>query len=387
MSENNCLTALFCGDFAPCRRWYDIEPNTEIFRNLSYNIQNADLTFVNLETPATNIGKPILKDGPNLHTKPEWLRALKDAGFNLVGLANNHMGDYGLESVIDCIENCKNHGLSIVGAGKNLQEAQRIFYFEKRDIKLAVIAVCEHEYGIAEEDKAGTAPLDVIDNIRQIQEAKLNADFVVITIHGGNEYFPYPRPGLRKLCQFYIEQGCDAVICHHPHVPSVYEIYKESPIFYSLGNFIFDVDNPPNDWNKGYVVKLIFDKATHNITYELIPYTQSFEQRGIRLMQNVEKNKFLEFIEDYKNTLLNSKQYKKVWHEFVKSKITTHLILQYCPLIIRGIGRLLKIIGGSEILIRDAKRLTGRLNFIRCESHREVLIKILTDLLNSRTSR
>ena len=436
----NKLILLFCGDFAPCRRWFDIEPNTNVFGNTIDYIKNSDLAFVNLETPATNIGKPILKDGPNLKTKPEWLRPLKEAGFSLLGLANNHIGDYGKEAVVDCINNCekinlleekenwiatplsearrgcaKTHEIIYtVGAGKNLKDSQRIFYFEKNNIKVAIIAVCEHEYGIAEENKAGTAPLDAIDNVRQIQDAKKNADFVIYTIHGGNEYFSYPRPYLRKQCQFYIEQGCDAVICHHPHVPGAYEIYNGKPIFYSLGNFLFDNDKPPTGWNEGYMVKLELNnwiatpfsetrndcntnnnvddnhinKTNHNnhnqIKFELIPYIQSFEQGGIKLMIGSEKDSFLRKIEEYRNTLKDKKKYEKVWNDFCESKKDNYLILQYCPLIIRGIGRLLRKIGSARVLLKSTKRLTGRLNFIRCESHREVLLNILNVILDLR---
>ena len=377
------LSLLFCGDFAPCRRWLDMEPNTNVFGNATDCIKNSDLVFVNLETPATNIGKPILKDGPNLRAKPEWFVPLKEAGFNLIGLANNHFGDYGEEAVVDCIKNCKKLGLPTVGAGNNLKESQRIFYFEKYEIKVAVIAVCEHEYGIAEEEIAGTAPLDLIDNIRQIQIAKKNADFVIFTIHGGNEYFPYPRPYLRKQCHFYIEQGCDAVICHHPHVPGAYEIYDGKPIFYSLGNFLFDNLNPSDGWNEGYMVKLEL-YANHKVKYELIPYTQSFEQGGIKLMIGSEKESFLNRIEGYRNTLKDKEKYEKAWDDFCENIKFNHLMLQYCPLMVRGLGRLIKILGISRTLLRNTKRLTGRLNFIRCESHREILLKILKDELGKR---
>ena len=377
------LNLLFCGDFAPCRRWFDVKPNTNVFGNTNDIIKNSDLAFVNLECPATNVGKHILKDGPNLRTKFEWLVPIREVGFNLLGLANNHFGDYGEEAVIDCIANCRKLGLSTVGAGKNLKDAQRIFYFEKHNIKVAIIAICEHEFGIAEENKAGTAPLDTIDNIKQIQEAKKNVDFVIVSIHGGNEYFPYPRPYLRKQCQFYIEQGSDAVICHHPHVPGAYEIYNGKPIFYSLGNFLFDIDKPPIGWNEGYMIRLELTEVS--LKYELIPYTQSFEQGGIKLMKGIEKDTFLKRIEENKNTLNDVQKYEKAWNDFCESKTMTHLILQYSPLVFKGIGRILKRIGAAKILLKNTKRLTGRLNLIRCESHREVFLKILTDILNCRS--
>ena len=420
-NNNNTLSLLFCGDFAPCRRWYDYEPNIKVFGNTLDYIKNSDLTFVNLECPATNLGKTILKDGPNLRTKPEWLIPLKEGGFNLIGLANNHIGDFGEEAVKDCLENCNKIGLYTVGVGRNLKEAQNVFYFEKNNIKIAIIAICEHEFGIAEDNKSGSSPLDIIDNIRQINEAKKNADFTIITIHGGNEYFPYPRPYSRKLCQFYIEQGCDAIIFHHPHVPSAYEIYNGKPIFYSLGNFLFDNLNPSDGWNEGYMVKLevtkqksvdkeriatpfsevhinelcensVKDNNTNRnnhtnynrIKYEIVPYTQSFEHGGIKLMTGSEKESFLDRIEEYKNTLNDKEKYEKVWNDFCVSKKNSYLLSQYSPCFFRGISRIFKYFRVDRILLRNTKRLTSRLNIIRCESHREVLLKILNDVLNSR---
>ncbi len=380
----NKMNILFCGDFAPCRRWYDCKPNVNVFGNSIDYIKESDVAFVNLECSATNIGKPILKDGPNLRTKPEWLNPLKEAGFNLLGLANNHFGDYGEEAVNDCIKNCKKLDLNTVGAGNNLKEAQKVFYFEKNNIKVAIINVCEHEYGIAEDNKSGTAPLDIIYNIKQIHEASSCADFVIMTIHGGNEYFPYPRPFLRRQYKFYLEQGCDAIICHHPHVPGAYEIYDDKPIFYSLGNFLFDNEKPPISWNDGYMVRFELFAANHKIKYELIPYTQSFEHEGIKLLNGFLKEDFLNRIEDYRNILNDKEKYEIVWNNYCDSKINDYLILQYSPISFRGIGRIMPKKITTKILLKKTKRLAGRLNYIRCESHHEVLLNIMTKELMNR---
>ena len=112
-----------------------------------------------------------------------------------------------------------------------------------------------------------------------------------MTLHGGNEYFPYPRPGLRKLCQHYIDLGVQAVVCHHPHVPGAYEYYNGKPIFYSLGNLIFDHENPPEDWNFGYMVKFEINKQKKVITnVEIIPYEQSVKLQGVKLLNGEKKD-------------------------------------------------------------------------------------------------
>src|SRR5690606_6997335 len=120
---------------------------------------------------------------------------------------------------------------------------------EAKGVKVAIIALAAYEFNQSEGNSAGSAPIDLIDNHKQIAQAKAKADIVIVTIHGGNEYFPYPRPKLRKMCRHFIELGADAIICHHPHTAGAYETHNGKPIFYSIGNLIFDDANPRPGWN------------------------------------------------------------------------------------------------------------------------------------------
>lgn len=61
-----------------------------------------------------------------------------------------------------------------------------------------------------------------------------------MSIHGGIEHLPLPPKHLREVCNFFISEGCDAVVCHHNHI--AYEYVDNKPIFYGLGNFVFDGD-------------------------------------------------------------------------------------------------------------------------------------------------
>lgn len=99
--------------------------------------------------------------------------------------------------------------------------------------------------------------------------------------HGGIEFFQYPTPRMVEWYRFFIDVGADAVINHHQHCYSGYEIYNGKPIFYGLGNFCFDrFDKRNSSWNNGYLVELIFegDQIFHN----LIPYIQCDEKPEIR---------------------------------------------------------------------------------------------------------
>src|SRR5690625_3526318 len=371
------ITLTFCGDYAPCRRFESLvrKKGSSVLKEALPIIQASDIAFVNLECVLTGYNKPIKKSGPALKASPECIEPLTH--FDVVGLANNHILDFGAQGVSDTINLCNQNGIPTVGAGANLEEAQRVFYTEIKGVVIALIAVAEHEFNIATPDSAGAAPIDEIDNYHQITSAKERADLVIVTLHGGNEYFPYPRPGLRKLCKYYVDVGADAVICHHPHVAGAYELYKEAPIVYSLGNFLFDRENAPEGWDEGYMFQMHFDPELQKITdYELIPYRQSIELAGLKVLEGKHGEAFLQKIESHREKLKSQASYEAVWEEFAKSKANSYILRQYMPFTFRGLG----FLGRNTPLSRwltPKRSILAKLNMIRCQSHKELLQKIL----------
>ncbi|HHD80832.1 MAG TPA: CapA family protein [Campylobacterales bacterium] len=373
------LNILFCGDFAPCRGYEDmvIKNKALVFGDLLKDISKVDFSFLNLECPLCFSGAKIKKCGPNLRANPNCISAVTEAGFDVVGLANNHIMDYGQDGLEETINVCEEAGLLTCGAGKDLQMAQQSLFVIRKEIKIAIVAVAEREFSIAEINKAGAAPLDPIDNLEAIKKAKEVADFVFVTIHGGNEYYPYPRPGLRKVCRFFIEQGVDGVICHHAHVPGAYEIYENKPIVYSLGNLVFDYPNPPNGWNKGYAIRLEYDQNTKGLTScEVIPYTQSVMQGGVVKMQGEAKTEFMASLDHYKCILLDEDRYENEWKVFFSEREKEVLIKMFFPIQFRGLGRMSRIFSIEKMLLGQ-KSLYAKLNYLSCESHREVLLSVL----------
>lgn len=372
------LNMIFCGDLAPTRRFESLLlSGIPVFTEINDDIKSADFSFVNLECPLTTYDKPIKKTGPALKASPECAKYISQAGFQAVGLANNHIMDYGYHGLVDTINACKDHGIATVGAGMNLEQAKSAYFAESKGIKIALIAIAEHEFNLSENGSAGAGPMDVIDNYHQIQTAKEKADILIVTVHGGNEYFPYPRPGLRKICKHYIDLGVDAVICHHPHVPGAYEYYKDRPIVYSLGNFFFDAENPSNGWNEGYMAKLEFDIITKRFQQmQLIPYTQNFHNPGIIKLASPEKEMFLSRIESLRNTLENDNAWLNEWQKFCEKRVNAYIANQYFPFNFRGLGFLMRNTPIASLFIRPKMALT-KLNLIRCESHHELLVAAL----------
>lgn len=373
----NNLSIIFCGDYAPCRGFESVVLNKQssVLGDTLPIIENSDLSFVNLECLLTHHCTPIEKSGPALKADPDCIDPLKH--FDIVGLANNHVMDYGEVGLKDTLDLCNANNLSTVGAGLTLEDAQKPLIVERKGVKIAVIAIAEFEFNQSENGGPGSAPIDLIDNYVQIKKAQEDADIVIVTIHGGNEYFPYPRPGLRKLCRHFIDLGVAAVVCHHPHVPGAYEVYNDSPIFYSIGNFIFDHSNPPKGWNEGYMVEMSFNTSTKKLkSFELIPYEQSVVLGGVQLLKSNEKAKFLDRVESYRNNMLNEENWLKEWDGFVKKHEDSLIARKYFPVSFRGLGFLSRKFPLARVLLPKSA-LLAKLNIIRCQSHKELLQAVL----------
>ena len=106
--------------------------------------------------------------------------------------------------------------------------------------------------------------------LNMAQEAKANADFLILIIHGGHETYELPSPRMKKLYRWFIDLGVDAVIGHHTHCYSGSEVYKNKPIVYSLGNFIFDSKIRDASWNYG--VFAVLSLSADRVIIELVPF-------------------------------------------------------------------------------------------------------------------
>jgi poly-gamma-glutamate synthesis protein (capsule biosynthesis protein) len=214
-------------------------------------------------------------------------------------------------------------------------------------------------------------------NLRQIEEAKSCAELLFVTLHGGNEFFEYPRPGLQRICRFFVERGADAVICHHSHMPGVHEMYLGKPIVYSLGNLVFDHDNPPPGWCEGYALRLNYSLSDqHLLGTELIPYSQNLAQGGIRCMRGEKREAFLRGREQATETLHDPVAYQAKWEEFCDSKSAFVILRNYSPVWSTVLARLDRYSFLHKLLLSKAT-VNIKTNIVRCQSHRELLIAIL----------
>ncbi len=286
-----------------------------LFDKVKPVIEQADYSIVNFEFPIVlSEGKPIKKCGPHLRGQITSIDAIKYAGFNVCTLANNHILDQGEQCCLDTKRLIEESGMQTVGVGKNLEESSKILYLQKEKEILAVINCCEHEFSIATETTAGANPINPIRQYYKIQEAKQNADYVLIIVHGGNEYYQLPSPRLQDTYRFFIDAGADAVVNHHQHCYNGYELYRGKPILYGLGNFLFDyLKNRTKMWNEGLLVEISFDKT---IGFKVVPYEQCGTEVGISL--SVNSDIFLQKMTKLNNIISDRKHLQDEFEKFMR---------------------------------------------------------------------
>lgn len=364
------MNILIAGDFCPQDRVAKLieeERYSEVFGEVNPYTQDVDLAIVNLEAPIVESvdAKPIDKCGPNLRCTAKSIEALKFAGFNMVTLANNHLYDFGEEGLKDTLNACKNGNIAFVGAGMNLTEATKTSYQTINKKTLAIINCCEHEFSIATATTGGCNPLNPIQQFYAIQEAKQKADYVVVIVHGGHEHYQLPSPRMKETYRFFVDAGADAVINHHQHCYSGYEVYKEKPIFYGLGNFCFDRNTQRNSfWNEGYMVNLILNEEV--VTFKLIPYIQGNEEAGVCVLSD--KVSFENSIMELNAIIADDKCLKEEHQQWMKQTSKSYLMAlePYSSRI--SLGLFARGFLPSFINKRKKYRL---LNVLECEAHLE----------------
>jgi poly-gamma-glutamate synthesis protein (capsule biosynthesis protein) len=221
------------------------------YRNVRDYLENADLTIANLETPLTEGGTAAVKEYAYRST-PKALPAFKEAGFDLVNLANNHILDYGTTGLLDTFDHLDKAGIRWFGAGRNAAEAFKPVIVEKKGIKIAFLGlskVVPTQDWKAGKDRPGVADTYALKvPLEAIQNAKKQADLVIVVAHWGIERKDQPEKYQRDFAREYIDAGADLIVGGHPHVLQGFENYKGKWIAYSLGNFIFTMNENPLTW-------------------------------------------------------------------------------------------------------------------------------------------
>jgi len=236
----------------------DIASVPEPLSGITPWLRSADLAMGNLEC--------VLAEGGTARPGPYRLRApspaagvLANAGFDLLGLANNHTLDYGPEGLAETVTRLHEVGIATVGAGPDQADAARPVIRDVGGMRLAFLAFNT----VADpDDIAGPggwtrAMWDQTKAVSAIAAVRAEAAAVIVSLHWGYEYELRPDPAQHDIAQALLDAGADLVIGHHPHVVQGTEIRGDGFVAYSLGNLIFDQQQ--GDTRQGLALRAFFD--------------------------------------------------------------------------------------------------------------------------------
>ena len=237
--------------YDPATGEYDFMHN---FQDVKQYFSDKDIVLGNLETTFGGSNRPYASF-PCFNTPDSFLDAVKDAGFDLLTTANNHSMDTGKAGLLRTLDKLDEYGIGHFGTYRSQEERDTIFYKNVNGIKFAFLSYTYGTNGIPVPEDYFVNILDEDLLKADIQEARKNADVVVVMPHMGNEYETEPRQIFEDWANLMFEAGADIVLASHPHVLQRMEYKKldhgngehDGFIIYSLGNFISSQTTPPRN--------------------------------------------------------------------------------------------------------------------------------------------
>ncbi|MCX6753869.1 MAG: CapA family protein [Candidatus Nomurabacteria bacterium] len=268
----------------------------KLFENLN-ELKEADILFANLEGPVSDIGNNV-GSKYSFRMDPNILPVIKNAGFDIVSFANNHVGDWNVKAFGDTLNRLDNIGILKTGAGINKEDAEKPVIIDKNGVKFGFLGFSDvgPAWMEAKIDKPGILLASDPRLPLIIQNAKVLSDVLIVSIHWGDEYKTIHNTRQDNLAKIAIDSGADMVIGHHPHVIEDVEIYKDKPIVYSLGNFIFDQYFSKNTM-RGMLFSATFDgKNLTETEQKIITLNKKFQPEGIYTLDEMkERDKIIPF--------------------------------------------------------------------------------------------
>ncbi len=287
MKSNSPSTLSFVGDVSLADNWF-IAPKYDerggidgiLSKDMLKIMRDSDLMVVNSEFTVSNRGTPLKNKQYTFRAKPERLPIYNEMGVDLVALANNHVYDYGRDAFLDMLDAFDKYKIPRVGAGRNLEEASKPYYFIINGYKIGILNATRAEKyimtpGATKDDLGVFRCYDPTNMINQIKKIRNESDYVISIIHFGRENSHELEKEQVSSARKYIDAGSDMVVGHHAHTLQGVEIYKDKPIIYNLGNFLFNdlvVDTA--------LFKVILDNSG-TMEYYIVPALQKNEYTDI----------------------------------------------------------------------------------------------------------
>ncbi len=249
------------------------------FAGMQNMISNADIAIGNFEGTVSEIHEHTPLFAMNFSIKSTYLAYLRTVGFDILSLANNHSLDFGLSSLTYTRDLCMSYSLVCAGSPNSLNM-----------YSTHVVNVDEKSIGIIFLHTLIAEP-DTVDLKRVLAELSEYSDIQVAYIHWGDEYKLSHNTQQEKFAHVLIDEGVDVIVGHHPHVAQDIELYKDKPIFYSLGNFVFD-QYFSDDVQEMYGITMNLNDES--IVYTIVPMSSALARNQPHPMSPVLQKPFFE---------------------------------------------------------------------------------------------
>ncbi len=223
------------------------------FKWVANALRSSDIAFFNLESPIID-SCPMKDSGYIFCTSKSFVEGLKFSGVDVVNLANNHIENYGKNGLDQTIRYLSEAGILTTGVGKLVK-------IEKKGLTFGFLGFDKSEQVNPKLNK---------DEVDLILESDKEVDILVVSMHWGVEYRDRALESVRILAKEIMEYGADVIMGHHPHWVQDWDFINGKPVFYSLGNFVFD-QMWSEETKKGLAVELIYDVNGNISDYKLMP--------------------------------------------------------------------------------------------------------------------
>ena len=283
--------------------------NKHPFKNVKEIFKSKDILFGNLETVLSNRGEEIEK-AVSLHTSPDKIKYLKDARFDVLNIANNHILDLGVEGFNNTLDVLYKNNLTFIGA-KN-KPGKYYVILEKQGIKFGFLAYIEERLSLSEKG-IWINTIEITNIIKNIQYLRSQCEFVIISLHWGTENVFYPSPKQIDFAHRLIDHGAIIILGHHPHVIQGIEQYKNGLIAYSLGNFQFDPKLSYSKTNKSIILCLNFSEKGLK-GYDIFPIVINRDFLPC-IVDGKAKNETEDFINEISQPIVRKKVTERWWFE------------------------------------------------------------------------
>ena len=266
-----------------------------LFKDVKDTFKNGDIVFGNLEAPISNKTNNKGFEAIFFRAEPNVIEGLKNANFNVLSVANNHIMEHGESAFLSTVNSLEENNITPVGVVNKTEILQ------VNDLKVAIMA-----YSFIDDFIANSLYNKISSErkiLADIKNIKDSADLVIVSLHWGDEYIPFPSPEQVEIGRKLIDCGADIILGGHPHVLQSYEIYKKKPIVYSLGNFIFD-HTYIKSTRMGIIAKIVVEMDKH-INIDVIPIICNSKEYYPKIASEKDRDEIQNLISEIRNKIEN----------------------------------------------------------------------------------